>query len=58
MPKPELDQMVEDAYSDPEILEYLNRNFMYHYDRVIKRILKEHFKRLAKEEGCNSNCSK
>jgi hypothetical protein len=46
MPKPELDQMVKDAYHDPEILEYLYRNFMYHHDRVIKKIKDEHFKRL------------
>jgi|TARA_R100001129_G_scaffold124149_2_gene86673 hypothetical protein len=49
MPKPELEQMVKDAYHDPEILEYLNRNFMYHYDRVIKKILKEHYKRQDKK---------
>tara|TARA_R100001594_G_C3933768_1_gene238830 strand:+ start:548 stop:700 length:153 start_codon:yes stop_codon:yes gene_type:complete len=46
MPKPELNKMVTDAYSDPEILEYLYRNHMYHYDRVIKKILMEHFNRV------------
>ena len=50
MPKPDLAKMVEDAYTDREVLEYLNRNFMYHFDRVIKRILRDHFDRLDKQQ--------
>ena len=46
MPKPELEQMVKDAYYNPAILEYLFRNHMYHYDRVIKKITKEHYDRV------------
>ena len=50
MTKPELEQMVEDAYSDPEILEHLYKNHMLHHQRVMKRIKEEHFKRMRKEK--------
>mgnify|MGYP003645812382 FL=1 len=56
----ESEQMVEDAYSDPKMLEHLYRNHMLLHDRAMKRILKEHFERLnrQKEKLCHCTQSK
>ena len=50
MSKIDLNKIVDEAYSDPVKLDYLYKNFMYHYDRVIKKILMEHFKNNSNKE--------
>tara|TARA_R100001594_G_C3959548_1_gene244997 strand:- start:217 stop:378 length:162 start_codon:yes stop_codon:yes gene_type:complete len=46
----DLDDLMERAYSDPAVLQYLYEAHYYQYEKVAKRIIKEHFARLSKED--------
>lgn len=45
--KVDLDELMERAYSDPEVLQHLYEAHYYQYERVVKRIKDEHFRRLS-----------
>jgi hypothetical protein len=46
----DLDDLMERAYSDPAVLQYLYEAHYYQYEKVVKRIKDEHFARLSKED--------
>ena len=43
----DLDELMERAYRDPEVLQYLYEAHYYQYEKVVKRIKDEHFRRLG-----------
>jgi len=42
----DLDKLVERAYTDSEVLQYLYEAHYYQYEKVAKKIIAKHFKRL------------
>lgn len=50
MSSPDLEKLVEEAYSDAEVLSYLRRCHNLQYHRVIERIVRAHFARSSEKQ--------
>jgi|TARA_B100000282_G_scaffold78214_1_gene54147 hypothetical protein len=43
-----LDELVEQAFNDQKVLDYLIKNHFYHAEKVIKKIIEHHFSKQMK----------
>ena len=43
-----LDELVEQAFNDQKVLDYLIKNHFYHAEKVIKKIIELHFSKQMK----------
>jgi|ETNvirenome_6_85_1030632.scaffolds.fasta_scaffold104600_2 hypothetical protein len=49
MPKPNLDNLIDLAYTDKKVYEHLKKNHYLQWQKIVTKIVNEHFDNLTKE---------